>query len=40
VFYWDYQYFGDLLALLEPLTLARQLLLWTSSVDRQNCDVF
>jgi len=30
---------GDLLALLEPLTLARQLLLWTSSVDEDSDEV-
>lgn len=39
IFYWDYQYFGDLLAMLEPLTLARQLLLWTSSVDADSDEV-
>ena len=30
---------GDILALLEPLTLARQLLLWTSSVDEDSDEV-
>ena len=33
IFYWDYQYSAALQAMLEPATLLRQLLLWTSSVD-------
>ena len=33
IFYWDNQYSAQLHAMLEPLTLQRQLLLWTSSVD-------
>jgi hypothetical protein len=33
IFTWDNQYSAQLHAMLEPLTLSRQLLLWTSSVD-------
>jgi len=33
IFYWDNQYSAQLHAMLEPLTLSRQLLLWTSSID-------
>jgi hypothetical protein len=33
IFYWDNQYSAQLHAMLEPLTLSRQLLLWTSGVD-------
>jgi hypothetical protein len=38
-FLWDNQYSAQLLAMLEPLTLSRQLLLWTSSVDPDSLEL-
>ena len=33
IFYWDNQYSAQLVSMLEPSTMLRQVLLWTSSVD-------
>jgi hypothetical protein len=38
IFYWDNQYSAQLHAMLEPHTLARQVLLWTSSIDADSLE--
>ena len=38
IFYWDNQYSVQLLSMLEPLTISRQVLLWTSSIDADSLE--